>query len=125
MTIEAERDIIGLMKAGRLVGLIMRTMQDNLRPGMTTKALDTLADRMMQQHGARSAPRITYRFPGATCISINEEATHGIPGNRVFRDGDVVKLDVSLELDGYFADSNVTVPVGKISPKQQKLIDCT
>jgi methionyl aminopeptidase len=124
MTIEAERDIIGLIKAGRVVGLVLRAMQENLQPGITTKALDTIGDRIMREHGARSAPRITYKFPGATCISVNDEATHGIPGERVIRDGDIVKLDVSLELDGYFADTNVTIPVGNISPKEQKLIDC-
>jgi methionyl aminopeptidase len=91
---------------------------------MTTRELDNVGESVFRKHGARSAPRLTYKFPGATCISINEEAAHGIPGERVIREGDLVKIDVSAELAGYFADANLTVPVGTISPRKQQLIDC-
>ncbi len=124
MTIEAERDIIGLVKAGQVVGAALRVMQEQLRPGMTTRQLDNIGETVFRQHHARSAPRITYQFPGATCISINDEAAHGIPGERVIQEGDLVKIDVSAELDGYFADANLTVPVGAVSPRKQQLIDC-
>ena len=86
MTIEAEKDVIGLMKIGKIVGLALRTMQDQLRPGMTTQALDRIGETFLTRHGARSAPVITYQFPGATCISINDEAAHGIPGHRVIEE---------------------------------------
>ncbi len=124
MTIEAEQDVIGLTKVGRVVGLAIRAMQDGIRQGMTTKELDSIGDTFLKQHGAQSAPVITYRFPGATCISIDDEAAHGIPGQRVIREGDLVKIDVSAELGGYFADANVTVPVGAISHRKRKLLDC-
>jgi methionyl aminopeptidase len=124
MTIEAEQDVVGLTRVGRLVGLTLRKMQESVRAGMTTQELDAVGDTFLRQHGARSAPGITYRFPGATCISIDDEAAHGIPGERVIREGDLVKIDVSAELEGYFADSNLTVPVGSIPARKQKLIDC-
>jgi methionyl aminopeptidase len=124
MTIETDKDIIGLMNAGRVVGLALRAMQAAVRPGMTTRELDAVGAAVLKEHGARSAPIITYKYPAVTCISIDDEATHGIPGERVIQEGDLVKIDVSAELDGYFADSHLTVPVGAISPAKQKLIDC-
>ena len=125
MTVAAEKDILGLIKIGRVVGLVLHAMQEQVRPGMTTQELDAVGDRVMKQHGARSAPVITYKFPGTTCISINDEAAHGIPGDRVIQEGDLVKIDVSAELDGYFADSNLTVGIGKLNARQQQLIACT
>jgi methionyl aminopeptidase len=83
-------------------------MLDALEPGMTTAELDDLGARLLAKAGARSAPRLAYRFPGATCISINEETAHGIPGDRIVRRGDVVNVDVSAELEGYFADTGGT-----------------
>jgi methionyl aminopeptidase len=124
MTIEAERDVIGLTRIGRIVGLALSKMQESASPGMTTKELDSVGATFLRQHGARSAPVITYGFPGTTCISVDDEAAHGIPGDRVIREGDLVKIDVSAELDGYFADANLTIPIGQISNKRQKLIDC-
>src|SRR5258707_92463 len=124
MTIEAEQDVAGLLRIGRIVGLTLRTMQDSIRPGMTTRELDTVGADFLRKHNARSAPVITYQYPTATIISIDEEAAHGIPGSRVIRDGDLVKIDVSAELDGYFADSNLTVPVGTVPARKQKLVDC-
>jgi methionyl aminopeptidase len=125
MTIEAEQDIVGLVKVGRVVGAALHVMQESIRPGMTTRELDNVGEVVFRKHGARSAPRLTYKFPGATCISINDEAAHGIPGERVIQEGDLVKIDISAELAGYFADANLTVPVGTISPRKQQLIDCT
>jgi len=124
MTIETERDIKGLLRIGRIVGLALRTMQDRVRPGMTTKELDSIGGEFLWQNGARSAPYLTYKFPGVTCISIDDEAAHGIPGDRVIRDGDLVKIDVSAERDGYFADANLTVAIGEVSLQKQKLLDC-
>ncbi|MEP7288503.1 MAG: type I methionyl aminopeptidase [Chloroflexota bacterium] len=125
MTVETEQDIVGLMKIGNIVGRAIQIMQEKIRPGMTTKALDEIGEAYLNEHHARSAPIITYGYPGVTCISIDDEAAHGIPGKRVIREGDLVKIDVSAELDGYFADSNITVAVGEISPRKQQLIDST
>jgi methionyl aminopeptidase len=105
MSINSEKDLQGLRKVGRIVARCLRHMQAKLEPGMTTGELDALGGQFLAAHGARSAPRLTYNFPGHTCISINEEAAHGIPGARVLKAGDLVNIDVSAELDGYFADT--------------------
>jgi methionyl aminopeptidase len=85
--------------------------------GATTGELDAVGREVFRRHGARSAPRVTYRFPGSTCIGINDEAAHGIPSlTRQLRDGDLVNLDVSAELDGYFSDTGISVAVGEVSP---------
>lgn len=108
MTIENQDDIEGLRRIGGIVARVLEAMLSAARAGMTTLELDALGERLLEQYGARSAPRITYDFPGATCISVNEQAAHGIPGPRVLREGDVVNVDVSAELDGYFADTGGT-----------------
>jgi methionyl aminopeptidase len=114
MTIETEDDVTALQRIGRIVSQVLQQMLDAAEPGMTTRELDALGEQWLASHGARSAPRLTYDFPGATCISINEEAAHGVPGDRVIRAGDVLNVDVSAELGGYFADTGGTtiVPPG-------------
>jgi methionyl aminopeptidase len=108
MTIESDTDLEGLRRIGRIVAQVLHDMLDAIEPGMTTAELDALGAQWLAGHGARSAPRITYDFPGATCISINEEAAHGVPGARRIEKGDVVNVDVSAELGGYFADTGGT-----------------
>src|SRR5579884_3781813 len=105
MTISSAADLAGMRTVGRLVADTLRAMQAAAHPGVTTGELDALAERMARRAGARSAPQLTYDFPGFTCISVNEEIVHGIPGLRTLRPGDVLKLDVTLELDGYIADA--------------------
>ena len=105
MTIESQADVEALQRIGSIVSRVLERMLDALEPGITTAELDALGERWLAEAGARSAPRLSYDFPGATCISINEEAAHGIPGPRVIRAGDLVNIDVSAELDGYFADT--------------------
>lgn len=124
MCVESAQDLQGLMKICKIVGLTLRTMQERLTAGMTTKQLDLIGWHVLQQHKAQPAPFLTYRFPGVTCISVNDEAAHGIPGTRVIRAGDLVKIDVSAELDGYFADAAITVPVLPVAPEHQRLCDC-
>jgi methionyl aminopeptidase len=125
MSIESEEDLIGLKKCGRVVGLTLREMSRHVKPGITTGDLDRIGEEFLIKHGARSAPKLTYNFPGATCISINDEAAHGIPGNRVIQPGDLVNIDVSAELDGYITDTGATFAVTPVSPTKQKLMDCT
>jgi methionyl aminopeptidase len=112
MTAEAERDLIGLKRIGKIVALTREALIENIRPGITTAELDAIAKGIFTMYGARSAPQLTYNFPGATCISVNNEAAHGIPGPRMIGAGDLVNVDVSAERDGYFADSGATVVVG-------------
>lgn len=105
MSIESEQDLIALRRIGRIVADCLRVMGQALEPGITTRELDGVGQKYLELHGARSAPQLTYNFPGATCISVNEEAAHGIPGEKVLAAGDLVNIDVSAELDGYFADT--------------------
>ncbi|MBI3774872.1 MAG: type I methionyl aminopeptidase [Gammaproteobacteria bacterium] len=108
MTIENQADVDALMKVGQIVSRVLHEMLDALEPGMTTAELDAMGRTRLENFGAQSAPQLAYRFPGATCISINEEAAHGVPGVRRIQAGDVVNVDVSAELDGYFADTGGT-----------------
>lgn len=121
MTVENQRDVDGLLAAGKVVSAVRDAMLDALEPGITTAELDALGEEMLNARGGRSAPRITYGFPGATCISINEEAAHGIPGIRRIQPGDVVNADVSAELDGYFADTGGTRVVPPATPTKTRL----
>ncbi len=125
MTIETQDDVIALKRIGRIVAAVLQRMLDAVEPGMSTRELDALGDRWLMEHGARSAPKLTYDFPGATCISINEEAAHGIPGDRIIRAGDVVNVDVSAELDGYFADTGGTIVVPPTTPLKTRLCHAT
>jgi methionyl aminopeptidase len=125
MTIQTEDDVVALKRIGKIVSHVLHEMLDAAEPGMTTRELDALGERLLDQHGARSAPRLTYDFPGATCISINEEAAHGIPGDRVMRAGDVLNIDVSAELGGYFADTGGTRVLPPGNPQKTRLCHAT
>lgn len=105
MSIENENDLIALRKIGKIVAQCLQYMGSKLEPGITTLELDQLGHVFLEKHGARSAPQLVYNFPGTTCISVNEEAAHGIPGARIFGAGDLVNIDVSAELGGYYADT--------------------
>lgn len=125
MTIETESDVVALQRIGRIVSFVLHEMLDAAEPGMTTRELDALGEALLERHGARSAPQLSYDFPGSTCISINEEAAHGIPGDRVIRPGDVLNVDVSAELDGYFADTGGTTVVPPTNPQKTRLCHAT
>jgi methionyl aminopeptidase len=116
------KDIEGLKAAGRAVADTIREVRRAVRPGVTTQELDEVAERTMRRNGARSAPRLVYDFPGAICISVDDEAVHGIPGPRRLREGQLVKIDVTVERDGYFADAAVSVPVGRVKPGVSRLV---
>ena len=121
MTISSEADLAGMQRVGQLVARTIAHMRAAVRPGITTAQLDAVGAIFARSHGARSAPQLAYDFPGFNCLSVNDEIVHGIPGTRVLRDGDVVKLDVTLELDGYMADSAVTVVIPPVSLEARTL----
>src|SRR5262245_2861826 len=121
MSIESPNDLAGMKRVGRVVADVLETMRRAIRAGLTTGELDAIAARQLEKHGAQSAPRMLYDFPGHTCISVNDEIVHGIPGDRVIAAGDVVKIDVTAELDGYIADAARTVLVGDVTPRARKL----
>lgn len=122
MTIDSPEDIARLKRVGRVVALALKAMQEAVCPGITTQELDDIGLAVLNEHGARSAPRLAYNFPGVTCISINDEAAHGIPGSRQVQPGDLVNLDVSAELDGYYGDAAVTVAVPPVEPRRHNLV---
>ncbi|MCS7002255.1 MAG: type I methionyl aminopeptidase [Dehalococcoidia bacterium] len=124
MTITDERDLEALRRIGQIVARAMRAMAAALRPGITTRELDAIGAEFLTRHGAVSAPISVYNFPGATCISVNEEAAHGIPGDRVINAGDMVNIDVSAALDGYFADTGATFLVPPSTTTQERLCQC-
>ena len=109
---------------GKIVRAALDEMSEAVRPGVTTAELDEICAAVLARCGAESAPPKIYGFPGAACISVNDEAIHGIPGERVIADGDLVKLDVTAEKDGFFADAAVTVRVGPVSPTADQLVRC-
>ncbi|MEC0225643.1 type I methionyl aminopeptidase [Paenibacillus alba] len=105
MTIDSQKDIDGVTEIGKIVALTISEMKRHARVGMTTKELDNIGELFLNSCGAVSAPKTTKNFPGNTCISINREVAHGIPGNRKIQPGDLINIDVSAERGGYFADS--------------------
>jgi methionyl aminopeptidase len=121
MSVETPEELAALRRAGRAVAATLREVARRVRPGVTTVELDAVAARVLASHGARPAPALLYGFPGAICISVDDEAVHGIPGPRRLRAGQLVKLDVTAELDGYYADAAVSVPVGAVAPRVARL----
>lgn len=123
MKIADERDIEGLREAGRIVARTLKEMAAAIEPGVTTEALDRIGADALERSGARSAPRSVYRFPGATCISVNEEAAHGIPGARMLAPGDLINIDVSAEFEGYFGDTGATFIVPPGNAQKERLLE--
>ncbi len=125
MTIEHQGELEGLRRAGALVASVLASMCEAAAPGSRSRDLDAFGADLLRDAGARSAPQLTYGFPGATCISIGRVVAHGIPDDTVLRDGDLVNIDVSAELDGWFADTGASFVVGQATPAQRRLLDAT
>jgi methionyl aminopeptidase len=123
MVVQSERDMAGLLRVGKVVGQALERMRAATCPGISTGELDAIGAEFLRKEGARSAPILTYKFPAWTCISINDEAAHGIPGKRVVQVGDLVNIDVSAELGGYYADTGASFPMLPVTPIKQKLMD--
>lgn len=120
-----EKDINGLRAAGKVCAQAMHLMMESVKPGMTTLELDQIGENFLKKNGAKSAPRVMYNFPGGTCISIAPVIAHGIPGEHVIQDGDLINIDVSAELNGYFGDTGASMVVGKAQPEYDKLLETT
>jgi methionyl aminopeptidase len=121
MTVNNEDDLAALRRVGRVVALALQAMKEAVRPGVTTAELDAVGAAVLRRHGARSAPQLVYGFPGVNCIGLNDEAVHGVPSDRAIQRGDLVKLDVTAELDGYITDAAITVPVFPVSNEAKKI----
>jgi methionyl aminopeptidase len=124
VSINTPEELASMRAAGAIVRRMIEAMKRAVRPGVTTAELDEVGATVMREHGAQSAPQLVYKFPGVNCISLNEEAVHGIPGEREVREGDLVKLDVTIEKDGFMADAAETVPVGAVPEESQRLVAC-
>lgn len=126
MSIEGPQDLEGLKRAGAAVAAARDAMAKYVAAGISTAELDALGAEVLRRHGARSAPQRAYGFPGATCISVNDALAHGIPSRAtVLKEGDVVNLDVSAELDGYWADTGASFAVGTPHPTTRNLLSAT
>jgi methionyl aminopeptidase len=124
MSIRSQAEFEKLRVIGRIVRQALDKTAAAVRPGITTGELDEIGAGVLGQNGAESAPPKIYGFPGALCISVNDEAIHGIPGRRVVRSGDLIKLDLVAEKDGFYADAAVTIRAGEISATADALARC-
>jgi methionyl aminopeptidase len=121
MIVSSEDDLNGLKEIGRLCATAVKVMGAALEPGITTRELDLIGRKVLEDAGAQSAPEFCYQFPGATCISVNEEVAHGIPGDRRIAAGDLVNIDVSGVKNGLFGDTGASFIVPPAKPKIEKL----
>jgi len=124
VSINTPEELASMRAAGEIVRRMLNAMKEAVRPGVTTAELDEVGGQVMRQHGAQSAPQLVYKFPGVNCISVNDEAVHGIPSERRVEEGDLVKLDVTVEKDGFMADAAVTVAAGQVPEESERLIAC-
>ncbi len=122
MVVSSDEELEGLREIGRICARTIQVMSEAMQPGMTTGELDAIGRKYLTENGAESAPEVCYEFPGATCISVNEEVAHGIPGDRVIAAGDLVNIDVSAIKDGYFGDTGSSFAIGTVNPKTERLL---
>lgn len=124
MRVRNEKDLNGIKRISEVVALALKQMKAFTRPGITTKELDNIGRDILLSYNAKSAPYSTYNFPGWTCISLNEEIAHGIPSDkRIIAEGDLVNIDVSAELNGYWSDNGASFIVGEDINKLQDLVN--
>jgi len=121
MTIETEKQFQGMQEIGAIVANCLQKMKSLIQPGMTTLELDFIAKNFLESEGAVSAPKSTYNFPGYTCISIENAAAHGIPGEYKIKEGDLVNIDVSAHKNGFYADNGESFVVGRGSKVKRVL----
>jgi methionyl aminopeptidase len=125
MIAASEEDIKRLKIIGHICAMALQKMMEHAKPGITTGELDKIGMEFLAKEGAQSAPMAMYQFPGATCISVSPIIAHGIPGNRVLREGELINIDVSAELDGYFGDTGASMVVAKHVPEFEKILEAT
>ena len=126
MSISKEEELIGMQKASEAVAFTLKEMRNYAQACMSTKQLDNYGVAILSDFGAKSAPFLTYQFPGCTCISVNNEFCHGIPSDkRILKEGDLVNIDVSAELNGFWSDNGGSFVIGEDIRQHQKLIDAS
>ncbi|MGJ1391573.1 type I methionyl aminopeptidase [Sphingobacterium spiritivorum] len=126
MIISDDNELKKMKAVSQAVAVTLLKMQQFARPGISTQELDEYGGDILREFGARSAPRLTYGFPGYTCISLNNEVAHGIPSpGRILQDGDLINIDVSAELDGYWSDNGGSIVVGEDLHEHTPLVDAS
>ncbi|MBI5944851.1 MAG: type I methionyl aminopeptidase [Chloroflexi bacterium] len=122
MIVENENDIKHLKAIGHICAMTLQKMMESAKPGMTTLELDNIGAEFLQKAGAQSAPQAMYHFPGATCISVSPVIAHGIPGDCILREGELINIDVSAEMNGYYGDTGASMVISKHVPEYEKLL---
>jgi methionyl aminopeptidase len=126
MSIAKASELEGMRRVSEAVSAALRLMREHAQPGMNAQELDEYGGRVLREYGARSAPRLAYGFPGHTCISVNHEIAHGVPSPaKILREGDLVNIDVSAELDGFWADNGASLVLGEDLRQHQALVDAS
>lgn len=125
ITIKSKSEIEYMREAGKVVAYTHLVLKDMIKPGITTKELDEVAEKVIRKHGAIPAFKGYGGFPGSICTSINEQVVHGIPGEIILKDGDLISIDIGTIKNGYFGDAAKTHPVGNVSEQAMKLINVT
>lgn len=121
--LKSEQDIEMIRKSGKILSKVMQELKKEIKMGVRTKDIDGLAEELIAQESAASAFKNYQGFPANICISVNEEIVHGIPNERILKDGDIVSLDVGINLNGYFSDAAITLPIGRVDSRKKKLIE--
>lgn len=126
MSITAESELLGMKEASEAVAYTLKEMRNYAKAGISTKELDDYGGKVLSDFGAKSAPFLTYGFPGWTCISVNNEFCHGIPSaKRILKEGDLINIDVSAELNGFWSDNGGSFVIGEDINRHQKLVDAS
>lgn len=126
MSITSQAELLGMQQASEAVAVTLKRMREFARPGMSTAELDEYGRAQLEHFGAKSAPKLTYGFPGWTCISVNNEIAHGIPSAKtILQEGDLVNVDVSAELDGFWADNGGSFVLGRDLHQHQQLVNAS
>ncbi len=123
--IKTSTEIQHIRESCRIANEVMDKLLKTVRPGITTGAIDELADKLAKESGVKPSFKDYLNYPASTCISVNEQIVHGLPGKKVLKEGDVVGIDFGINYRGYFSDMARTIPVGKISPATEKLLQVT
>ena len=118
-------EIEKLYVANQAVAKTLKYLEENVKAGMTLKEVDAMGEKFILSLGARPAFKGLYGFPSAVCTSLNEVIIHGIPSDTILKDGDILGLDIGTEVDGWYGDSAITMPIGEISKKDEELIACS
>lgn len=123
--LKSQEEIAGIRESNRIVAEVLLKLHEIVAPGITTKDIDRLAEEMAKRYDARPAFKGYRGYPASVCTSLNSEVVHGIPSNRELREGDIISLDFGIYFKGYYGDAAITVPVGEVPGKGERLIKVT